>query len=263
MLKTLDFWNQHQLANNTIGHWKIGPLEFWIKRYDNEWRIYHRSLENPSLKDITIQLPAIDTQPSNIEVQRFGVHETCDQLTFQPVLANRPIVVRPEKPFHLPSKEEVSIYVSHSVWLKISFGLKNTPLITLPIYRPSDTWFGSNTIDGELCYSARSKAKIRFNDLEIFPYRAVTKIQLQNKSNSDVFLERIKVPLPSLSLYLSEKQIHFTDSMIYTRQPESKEISITFNPPPQDTAGKCLLIHKPHVRYEQNFVTKAINHLLG
>lgn len=263
MLTTLDFWTSHHLSQTSIGHWKIGPLELWIRRYENEWRIYSRSLENPSLKDILVQIPATENHPPNINVHRFGVHETTDLLTFQPILADRSIVVRPEKPFHLPSKEEVSIFVMHSVWLKIHYGQQQITLTKLPIYRPSDTWFGSSTIDGELCYSARSKAKIRYNDLELYPYRAVTKIQLQNKSNQDVFLERIKVPLPSLSLYLSEKQVFFTDSMIYCKHPEGKEVSITFNPPPQDVAGQCILIHKPHHRFEQNFVSKAISQLLG
>lgn len=263
MLKAIDFWTNHHLPKSVEGHWKIGPLEFWIKRYDNEWRIYSRSLENPSLKDIMIQIPTVDNHPPNINVHRFGVHETTDLLTFQPVLADRPIVVRPEKPFHIPAKEEVSIFVMHSVWLKVNYGAKQITLITLPIYRPSDTWFGSSTIDGELCYSARSKAKIRFEDLELFPYRAVTKILLQNKSNKDVFLERLKVALPSLSLYLSENQVFFTDSLVYTTQPEGKEISISINPAPQEVAGKCILIHKPLVKTERNLVSKAIHHLLG
>lgn len=263
MLKTIDFWTTHHLPNTSMGHWKIGPLEFWIRRYENEWRIYSRSLENPSLKDIVVQIPAADNHPSSIDVQRFGVHETSDILTFQPVLADRAIVVRPEKPFHLPAKEEVAIFVMHSVWLKINYGVQQFSLTKLPIYRPSDTWFGSSNIDGELCYSARSKAKIRFSDLEVFPYRAVTKIQLQNKSNNDVFLERMKVALPSLSLYLSENQVFFTDSLIYSRQPEGREINISIHPAPQDVAGKCILIQKAVHKPEQNLVSKAINHLLG
>lgn len=263
MLKTLDFWTSHHIPHMGIGHWKIGPLELWIRRYENEWRIYSRSLENPSLKDIAVQIPSPENHPPNINVLRFGVQETTDTLTFQPVLADRPIVVRPEKPFHLPKKEEVSIYVMHSVWLRINFGKQQVMLTTLPIYRPSDTWFGPSTIDGELCYSARSKAKIRFNDLELYPYRAVTKIQLQNKSSQDLFLERIKVPLPSLSLYLSENQVFFTDSMIYSKQPDAKEVNITYNPPPQDVSGQCILIHKPTQRSEQNFVSKALTQLIG
>lgn len=263
MLKALDFWTSHHLPTMAIGHWKIGPLELWIRRYENEWRIYSRSLENPSLKDILVQIPSSENHPPNINVHRFGVHETTDILTFQPVLADRSIVVRPEKPFHIPAKEEVPIYVMHSVWLKVNYGASHINLTKLPIYRPSDTWFGSSTIDGELCYSTRSKAKIRFDDLELFPYRAVTKIQLQNKSNNDVFLERLKVALPSLSLYLSENQVFFTDSLIYSRQPEGKEINISIHPAPQDVAGKCILIHKPLVKQEQNLVSKAINHLLG
>jgi hypothetical protein len=263
MLKAIDFWTSHHIPKMNIGHWKIGPLELWIRRFENEWRIYSRSLENPYLKDIIVQIPSSENHPPNITVHRFGVHETTDVLSFQPVLADRSIVVRPEKPFHIPAKEEVPIYVMHSVWLKINYGTNAINLTKIPIYRPSDTWFGSNTIDGELCYSTRSKAKIRFDDLELFPYRAVTKIQLQNKSNNDVFLERLKVALPSLSLYLSENQVFFTDSLIYSRQPEGKEINISIHPPPLDVAGKCILIHKPLVKPEQNLVSKAINHLLG
>ena len=263
MLKAIDFWTNHFIPAGATGHWKIGPFEVWIRRFDNEWRIYSRSLENPSLKDIIVQVPALSPHPHNIDVHRFGVHSTTDQLTFQPVLADRPIVVRPEKPFHIPAKEDVSIFVMHSVWLKINYGVKQITLTKIPIYRPSDTWFGSSTIDGELCYSARSKAKIRFEDLELFPYRAVTKILLQNLSNQDVFLERLKVALPSLSLYLSETQVFFTDSLVYSTQPGGKEISITINPAPQAVAGKCILIDKPSVKTERSFVSKAIHHLLG
>lgn len=261
-LKTLDFWSQHHLDENMVGHWKIGPLELWLKRYPNEWRIYSKGHQNYALKDIQKIIPFTEAIPAHLDVHRFGVNHTCEELYFNPVLAERPVVVRPERPFHLPAKEQVAIFVSNSVWLNVAYGKKNSNLVTLPILRPSDTWFGRDTMEGELCFSARTKAKIRFSDLEFFPYRAVTKIIIENKSKKDLFLERVKVPIPYLSLYISQEQVFFTDTIVFTKTDDDSH-AIHYEQPPQDVAGKCLIIHRPHRIEERSLVSKALANLLG
>jgi len=261
--QTLDFWATHQLSANEVGSWKIGPLELWIKRYANEWRLYTRTQGSSAQKEMNIQIPYTDEIPPNLEVHRFGVDKTVDHLSFHPTLANRPVVVRPEKAFHLPPREEVTIFISHSVWLSLSYGTQQNTLMTIPVHRPSDTWFGPSSEEGELCYSARTKAKLRFEELDFFPYRAVTKIVLKNKSHRELFLERIKVPFQYLSLYVSKQQIFFTDTLVVTRVENDKQIKIEFEAPPKEEAGDCLLIHKPQKKDERTFLIKALANLVS
>jgi len=51
-----------------------------------------------------------------------------------------------EQPLGVPPGEQASVYVSSPLWVRIETGKPAKLLCELPTFRPSDTWFGPNTI---------------------------------------------------------------------------------------------------------------------
>src|SRR5690606_271541 len=160
--------DEYQMDLDATGHWKLGPLHLWVARFKNEWRISNTSSHDPDDRTIEVESPfkGHTSIPKDIEIARFGGKETGSSIRFTPALADRPVVIRPEMPFYLPSNDEVTIFVSTPLWLNVTVQPNSRKLFSIPILHLSDSWFGADPTEGELCYAARSKAKLRFEDLK-------------------------------------------------------------------------------------------------
>jgi hypothetical protein len=102
-------------------------------------------------------------------------------------------------------------------------------LFELPIYRPSDTWFGANTREGELCYLSRTKARTADTKTINYPHRAVTEIKVINESESNLMIERLRVPVKKLCLYTNEQGSLATDTITVTLNEVEKEAALTIH----------------------------------
>tara|TARA_R110000868_G_scaffold117600_15_gene312547 strand:- start:54048 stop:54833 length:786 start_codon:yes stop_codon:yes gene_type:complete len=256
-------WDEYQIDLQSSGHWKIGPLHLWVTRFKNEWRISSLSNHDPDDRTIEIEVPFKQPLSEDLETNRFGGKETTPSIRFTPVLADRPVVIRPEMPFYLPSTEEVTIYVSTPLWLNITVEPHSRKLLQIPILRLSDSWFGPDPTEGELCYAARTKAKLRFEDLTLIQYRALTKIVLKNSSSKQLFLERIKVPVNNLSLYSSKEAGLLTETITIIKEDDQVEMKMRLEKPIESEFGKPSKIAMPREPLQKNIFLKAINTLIG
>lgn len=256
-------WDEYQIDLQASGHWKIGPLHLWITRFKNEWRISSSSSHDPDDRTIEIEVPFEKEFLENIETNRFGGKETQASIRFSPALADRPVVIRPEMPFFLPANEEVTIYVSTPLWLNLTLEPQARKLLSIPILRLSDSWFGPDPTEGELCYAARTKAKLRFEDLSLIQFRALTKIILKNSSSKQLFLERIKVPVNNLSLYHSTEAGLLTETITIIKEEDQLEMKMRLEKPTEAEFGKPIKISMPRDPIQKNIFLKAINTLIG
>lgn len=259
----INIWDEYQINLDASGHWKLGPLHLWITRFTNEWRVAHNTTHDPDDRTIEIELPYQGQLPPLAEMSRFGGKETGEAIRFAPALADRSVVIRPEMPFYLPSGEEVTIFVSTPLWLNLLVGPEARKLLSLPILRLSDTWFGPDPTEGELCYAAKTKAKLRFEDLILLQYRAVTKILLKNESSKQLFLERIKVPVHHLSLYRSADAGLLTETITIVKDDDHVEMRLKLDKPTEAEFGKPTKIAMPREPLQKNIFLKAINTLIS
>lgn len=259
----LNIWDEYQIDQGTTGHFKIGPLHLWVTRFKNEWRISSNSNNDSEDRTIEVEIPFHGIIPTNLETSRFGGKETGSGIRFTPILADRPVVIRPEMPFYLPSSEEVTIFVSTPMWLSLTVAPQFNKLFSFPILRLSDSWFGPDPTEGELCYAARTKAKLRFEDLTLIQYRAVTKIILRNESSKQLFLERVKVPVNNLSLYRSKDAGLLTETITIVKDDDHKEMRLRLDKPKETEFGSAAKISMPREPLEKNIFLKAINTLIG
>lgn len=75
--------------------------------------------------------------------------------------------------------------------------------------RPSDTWFGPTTSEGEPCYASKTVCRLRVEDVPLRPHRCLTKVTLRNRADDSLSLDRLKLPVNALALCMP---IRTTDS---------------------------------------------------
>lgn len=252
------WWGNFDFKDIKIGHWKIGPLELMICKLTNEWRIYSNTSDN-YLADYAEFKPLDAVIEEFGEVKRFAVSQTGSSLYFMPLLADRPIIARPETPFYVSPYDDVSIYISSPLWLRIVNDASKTKLIELPIYRPSDTWFGDSTIKGNFCYASKTHARIRLEDIPKRVYRAATAIKIKNKTSEPLLVERIKIPVPNLSLYVTEDVNFSTEPMVFTKETKEDMAKVELLRGPNYQSGAAKLLSEPRIPFEKNMVMRVFN----
>ncbi len=172
-----------------------------------------------------------------------------------PALAPRPFVVRPDIRFSLPTKEETTLFISSPLWIKIRLGQPAVEVFDKPIYQPSDTWFGPSTIEGELCYAGRTRARLHMEQLDRVSHRVHSAIRIKNLSSSGLDLERLKLPMPNLSPFAAKDGRLWTETIRLDRREDGNfaELRLDKKPPvevqptelvggPRDKAEKGVLL---------------------
>jgi hypothetical protein len=82
-------------------------------------------------------------------------------------------------PLYVPPAEIATIFVRSPLWLRIEVGDALIALQEVPMLRPSDTWFGPTTMEGELCYASQTYARLNLEKLPIGPHHAGTQVTIQ------------------------------------------------------------------------------------
>ena len=131
-------WGKIQLQVGEPRRVQIGPLLLNLQRLVGEWRV---AREQSHTNGEGVGIPQLDDEPMdmlNLEgMERFAVSGADGAITVLPVLADRPVVARPEHPFHLPAGEEVNVFVSTPLWARILMG--EQPFVIGDYIRVEDT----------------------------------------------------------------------------------------------------------------------------
>ncbi|MEM7736416.1 MAG: hypothetical protein AAF267_11555 [Deinococcota bacterium] len=216
---TPQWWGDFELDEYQVGRWNVGPTTLSIYRLPREWRLVYSQGDDPLDTTLDIDVPA-EVEPIDIDdnVRRYMFNQTQSTVTVTPVLADRPLVVRPAIPFAIETHEEITLYVSLPLWLRISVAGVGKHLYEVPSYRPSDTWFGGSTVKGELCYAARTPGQLNVDELPKRPYRVIAPIVLRNRDAGSLILDRIKIPVQYLALYRTKDTNEFWTQRIILEQ---------------------------------------------
>jgi hypothetical protein len=158
------------------------------------------------------------------EAARYTLAHLSGRLELRPLLADLPVIVRPSSALHVPAKQKTTLYVTTVVWLR-AFN-DGSLLLDMPVFRPSDTWFGPDTVSGELCYASRTQARTRVEALAQLPHRAVTPVVISNDAETALQVEQLRVPVPFLSLYAASDGRLWTNGITLTRGADSTEASL-------------------------------------
>lgn len=208
------WWGDFEFDVGQTRYWQLGQCLLCIERTSQMWRIAYRYWEKNTdqIKIAVDKIPGV-TQDS-FTFSRFSFQNTESKITLTPMLGNRSQVARPEFPFYISAFENVTLYVSSPAWIKIETGTPTIRLLEFSTLRLSDTWFGENTQEGELCYASRTRCRMELVRSELYSYRITSSIVIHNRSSENLLVQRIKMPLPSLSIYASQDNFLWTEDII-------------------------------------------------
>jgi hypothetical protein len=261
------WWGSFSLPEGQSGRWRIGSAIFTISRLRNEWTVAYETVEEAAEEaedsvEVALPLAQPEEPGPKAKVTRFGMSKTDKTLKLIPALADRSVVIRTEKPLHVLSNQEVKLYVNSPLWVRIETGDPQIVLQDIPILRPSDTWFGASTVQGELCYASRIYGRLSLEDIRFRPHRAVTPVLLRNLGKDSLFLERLNLPVHNLSLYESEENYLWTQSIALEAGTDDKaDLELKKGAPKEAKNPK--LICGPREKAEKKILSRALKSLIS
>lgn len=261
------WWGSFDLDLDHAGRWRVGPSTLWIERHEFEWRITHWQEEDPMDANAEINVPAKLIESSipaeaDVSVVRYSIEETLARLNVEPVLADRPVIVRPEEPLFVMIDENVTLFVSTPLWIRISVGTDKTQLNEIASYRPSDSWFGPNTREGELCYASATLGRLNLDDVPMRLHRAITPVTIRNRSGESLSVDRIRIPVEYLSLFQDGEGYLWTEAVQYDKTSTDELAALDIGRGAPRFADDPTLIAVPRERHDKRGLVRAFSSLI-
>lgn len=266
------WWGPFTLDPQTGGEWHVGPLTLWIYRSSRDWRIVHRPSTDPVTADPMAQrsdvtLPVaeeemtvvLETDDDTMKTSRFSTRDTDEEIVLQPALADRPVVARPEHPLYVLPDETVTLYLSTPLWVRIELAKSERLLQEVPSHRMSDTWFGSSTREGELCYATRTAGRVHRDRLPVRMHRALTPLRIRNTASDQLALERVQLPAPHLALYTTPEDVLWTQAVTMTRSEGMAGADVKIKPGPPSDVDEAELAQEPRLPDKKGLFTSTFS----
>lgn len=229
------WWGSHEVPTRGRLELTLGALTLWVTRLEREWRI--GAVRDPDTLRAGVAVRVYGegdpgAQADDSQWDRFAQGETSGRITLTPGLMDRAFVVRPYAKLHLLPNQQVVVYVTTPLVVRLSDDMDSVPMVEVPVTRPSETWHGANTIEGTVCYAGRTHARLQAELLERRESRATTAIRLHNQGSQPYWVEKLYVPVPRLALWedIATGALH-TDSLTLTRERGDEEIEVHEGPP--------------------------------
>lgn len=255
------WWTPREVA---VGHGlelELGTVKLTLGHGQDEWRIGHE-YQSEDAAPAKARIRARRSLPTEFK-ERYVIGGDSSRLNLTPLLADRNVVIRPRQPIFLLSGQEVTLYLSTPVWIKLEVGKTGMLLRELPALPLSDTWFGPSTREGEICYAGRTQARHHIDELPRRCHRAITPLHIHNKASTPLPLEKFSLPVPMLSLYGSADGSLWTQRLTLTREDQSDLAAVRIDRRPPDYADKLQLLARPRQDPGRSGLVRAFSLLFG
>lgn len=241
------WWREtHTLETGESLTLRLGELRLVAERLDSEWNFYW-SHDSAVERGADFERGRAGTgageHASNC---RYPFREMLSAIRFEPGLADRPLVIRPVMPLYIPPAESLKLWVSSPVWCRVILcGPREVALnLDLPTVVLSETWFGPDTLNGEVGYASRTRARMTAGaeSQDCAGHRARTPIVIHNEVSEIIKIERLNLPLESCSLY-EEPGGLMTETVLWQQQSRGQKGGIRLIAP--DAARRITAPRKP------------------
>ncbi len=259
--KPTEWWAPIEVAGDSQLTVTLGSLRLTVGHGLDEWTLATETIADEDSSAV-VDFATSKGLPEKAD-ERFVFAGDSNRLVLQPMLADRPVVIRPRQPVFLLSGQTVTLYLSTPIWLKVLVGDPAVLLKELPVLRQSDTWFGPNTREGELCYAGRTHARHHVNELPDRPHRALTPLTIHNKAAAPLPLEKISLPVPMLALYGDSKGKLWTQSLTLTREDKSDLASVRIETDAAEGGEERVRLAPPRREPGRGGMTRAFSLLFG
>ena len=258
--KTSGWWGSFKIDSGQSKQWRIGPLTLIVHRLNGDWRVGHQREENFDITNVTWEITDTALLPENLENNsRYILQDSTGILIITPRLADRPVIIRPHMPFNLAAGEKVTLYISSPLWMALSVGDSEKTLDEFAIQRPSDTWFGPSTLEGELCYASTTHCRLYLEELPQRAHRAITPVVINNLADTALSVERINLPAPLLQLYSSKNNQLWTPNISLVREKDGDMAALNIDKNPPKEAEDALQLSEARTSMDNGVLFRAFN----
>lgn len=232
------WWGEVRLSVGQVARVCAGPSIIHLQRLHAEWRVWREQSEDP-YAPVAERAQVQPEAPTGTPSGRYSFATAPEVLHVRAALADRPMVVRPEGALAIGGGQTVTLFVSTPAWLSLTLeGAANGKgrrhgdgvLWEAPTHRPSDTWFGASTLEGELCYAVRTAGRLTVGELPLRPHRVVTPLTIVNEAPAPLVLDRVQVPLPQLALHVDRDGRLWSDGVRFTREADGDDAALRVVP---------------------------------
>lgn len=263
-MTTDPIWQPQSFAIGDSRRYEMGPLSLHITRDYEEWRIGYRLGHEP-LREVFSCYRTDDHELEDAQhIERIAAHDNDErrEILFQPLLADRYVLARPETTMTVQSESWVALYVTTPLWLRVLRMPERSELIELPSFRPTDTWLGPPTGSGPLCYASRTTGRLTLSRLHLSPMRAITKVTLRNSGDA-LRVERIMVPAPQMTLHRDEEERFWTNEVILDRGRDGEFSNVSLGSRAPHEASKAQRVSAPRDISSIHLLGRAFGSLFG
>ena len=247
------WWGDYEIGFDQTLRWQIGPKIIWISHGHKEWKVASTEGQDPVDSSLVVAELVVEPDEDEIDVKRFAVQNKSRKLQLMPALPDRPLIVNASTPFFIPPMQEATLFVSVPLWIRIYVDGVSTELIDSAIVRPSDTWFGADTMTGNLCYASQTSARLQLDNLPLRPHRAISAARITNNASSMLTIEKLKIPVQNLSIFSTDKGQLWTESLTIVREEETDNANISLDKDPtQYVASK--IVTPPRTKISKGFL---------
>jgi hypothetical protein len=246
------WWGSFDIPMGRAGRFRVGPVALWVLRRPNEWRVRTEHVDGGE-HTISAEVPAAiertrgsartatwighrkDGEPVHVEapetsVTRYVTASDTTRLRLLPVLPDRMVVTRPEKPLTILPRTKVTLYVGSPVWARLLQG-EDEALGDVPLSPPKEAWLGPNTREGELCYATRTYGRLALEDVLLSPHRVMTAVTIENRIEQPFVCEQVNLPVRRLSVYATSGGRLWTEAVTLERVGELAKLILDDKPP--------------------------------
>ena len=255
------WWGQFDIPLDTAATWQIETLHFAIHHVDKEWQISHRREREDDglMSEVSINRESFDPLYYT-HTERHIFRKLTSGIELKPQLADRTVVTRPSMPISLAPGEEVTLYISTPLWIQFEINSKRESILDeLAIHRPSDTWFGPSTREGELCYASQTSGRTNLESLPVRASRAITPLIIINKALDKLLIDRVALPVPLLSLFATPEGVLWTQSATLIRDDDGGMAELKLGKDAPKEAKDAVRINKARLQPEKGMLVRAFS----
>jgi hypothetical protein len=242
---------------------ELSHTQVWVTLLEQEWQVRYQRMAEDDDQTRWLQTISHEASGGGLSEQRFVRPDSGNKVTYVPVMSRLAMVIRPYQPLTIAANSECTIYVGTLLWMRIQVGDKNTRLLELPLADPMMTWVGRNTMEGELCYSAATFARLMLNAVPKRPWRAITPVRIVNQQNEPLLLERFSLPTPLLSLHRNEQGQLWTPQVTVHCESGMNSARLRVDSGVIVAAGKCALVSAAREQHSRGGLVRAYDRMFG
>lgn len=236
------WWGVKTLKSQEIVQWSIKDRFVALQKGLKEWTIYNFETPNEQNSDVIYKIVKDKQQLVNATATRFVLPPHVNSVLVEPSLADRAMIVKPSNPLLIMPDESIKVFISTPLWITILYEEKDLPLLDVPFWRPSDSWFGKNTMHGDLCYAKYTDAALSIREANPRSHRAITSVTIVNKQSTPLSIERLNLPTPKLKVYVDEAGQFWSEDLIIEQKTEhGAPVSEVKHKVPEHNSGLTLV----------------------